>query len=139
MAQNVQENQIRIVIPGKPFAKQRPRFSTRSGQAFTPSETVSFERAVGLIAAKKIETPLDGPLRLDIRAFFTPAASKSRKRRAAMVGTPHVQRPDLDNIQKAILDGLNRIAFGDDSQVAEMSSGKEWDDRERTEITITRL
>lgn len=41
---------------------------------------------------------------------------------------PYVQRPDCDNVLKACLDGLNGVAFDDDSQVVEAHVYK----RERT-------
>ena len=37
---------MRIVIPGEPRGKQRPRFSRRTGATYTPSETVQYEKAV---------------------------------------------------------------------------------------------
>lgn len=115
-----------IVIPGRPFAKQRPRFSRKSGRAYTPSETVSFERNVGLIAARHFPQPIEGPVRVIIRAYFAMPQSWSKKKRAEMLDKPHTQRPDIDNLQKSVLDGLNRIAFADDAQIAELTATKYW-------------
>lgn len=72
---------IAFAIPGKPFAKQRPRFSRATGRAFTPGQTVSFERQVGLIASQHVPEPLTGPVAIDIIAVFEPAASWPKKRR----------------------------------------------------------
>lgn len=127
---------IHFEIPGKPFAKQRPRFSPKSGRAFTPSETVSFERTVGSYAMQHCREPFAGPVSVEITAIFEPAASWSQKRRAAQIGQPHTQRPDLDNIQKAILDGLNRIAFADDGQVSQITTRKLWGEQAKTIVTI---
>ena len=118
-----------LTIPGKPFAKQRPRFSRRSGRAYTPSETVSFERQVGMIAALQIREPIVGPVSVDVLAIFEPPKSWSKKRRAeALESSPpaHIQKPDADNLGKAILDGLNRIAFADDAQVYRQVCEKRW-------------
>lgn len=128
-----------IVIPGRPFAKQRPRFSRRSGRAFTPAETISFERTVGTIVARHIPEPLAGPVRVDITAYFAMPASWSQKKRAAMNGQPHTQRPDLDNIQKALLDGMNRIAFADDGQVADLTCRKFWSTSDVTFLIVGAL
>lgn len=129
-------DRITIVIPGKPFGKQRPKFDPRTGHAYTPGATVSFEQTVRELAAQKIRTPIEGPVTMTLEAVFVPAKSWSKKRRAAALGTLHTQKPDLDNIEKAILDGLNRIAFADDQQVADVRKRKLWGEREETIITL---
>lgn len=126
-------------IPGKPFAKQRPRFSRASGTAFTPAQTVSFERTVGQIATQHFPAPIEGPVGLVITATFQPPKSWSQKKRAAHLGRPHTQKPDLDNIGKAICDGLNRIAFADDSQVCATTMIKVWGEIEQTAIIVEGL
>ena len=127
---------VSFEIPGKPFAKQRPRFSRVSGRAFTPGETVSFERAVGSIAAQHFPHPLTGAIRLTIFAVFEPAASWSKRKTAETLGGHHTQKPDLDNIQKAICDGLNRIAYADDGQIAEIFCTKSWGARAVTRVSV---
>lgn len=126
---------VTFVIPGKPFAKQRPR-ATRQGRVYTPAATVSFERTVGQIAVQHFPQPLEGPVKLTIFATFEPAKSWSKKKTAELLHRPHTQRPDLDNIEKAICDGLNRIAFADDSQIAEMTTRKVWGVTPQTVVTV---
>ena len=128
-----------MVIAGKPFTKQRPRFSRRNGRAFTPKATVNFEAVVQEFAAQIFPRPLEGPIAVDVEAIFEPPPSWSKKKRAAHMGQWHTQRPDRDNIEKAILDGLNRIAFVDDSQVAAGSSLKRWGEKAETRVTIRLL
>ena len=125
-----------IVIPGKPFAKQRPRFSRLNNRSYTPAETVSFERAVGQIAAQHFAQPLVGPVRLEIVATFVPPQSWSRRKTADQLHRPHVQKPDADNLGKAICDGLNRIAFADDAQIADIRVRKVWGVTEQTVIHL---
>jgi Holliday junction resolvase RusA-like endonuclease len=127
-----------FVIPGKPFAKQRPR-ATRQGRVYTPAATVSFERTVGQIAMEHFPAPITGPVRVTIFASFEPAKSWSKKRRSDALGRHHTQRPDLDNCQKAILDGLNRIAFADDGQVAEVHCRKVWGPEAQTVVSVEAL
>lgn len=129
---------VTFTIPGKPFAKQRAMV-TRFG-AYTPKETVSFERVVGQLAALKIKNPLIGAVELTVVAEFVPPPSWSSKRRAEAMGKHHIQKPDLDNIVKAVSDGMNRIAFSDDSQVASFGqSHKKWADKEQTTVTVTEI
>lgn len=127
---------VTLTIPGKPFAKQRVKFSRATGSAYTPKETVSFEGTVGRIAAEHFPEPLEGPVVVTIRAIFEPPKSWSKKKREAHLYGPHTQRPDLDNIEKAILDGLNRIAFADDGQVYETNTRKTWGEQAKTIVTI---
>lgn len=124
-----------FTIPGKPFAKQRPR-ATRQGRVYTPKETVSFERTIGQIALPYFPEPLTGPVRVRIWATFEPPKSWSKKKTAEHINRPHTQRPDLDNCMKAVLDGLNRIAFADDGQVAEIETRKYWGPAARTVVTV---
>lgn len=127
---------VTLEIPGKPFAKQRPRFSRANGRAFTPKATVSFERTVGMLAMQHFPTPIDGPVKITIRATFQPPPSWSKKKTEAHLNRPHTQTPDLDNICKAICDGLNRIAFADDKQIAEMNIRKFWGPASKTVVII---
>jgi len=129
---------VTFTIPGKPFAKQRPR-ATRQGRVYTPKETVSFERTVGQIALEHFREPLAGPVKVSIWATFEPAKSWSKKKTAEHINRPHTQRPDLDNCAKAILDGLNRIAWADDGQVAEINVRKVWGPSARTVVTVEAL
>ena len=132
---------ITFTIAGKPFAKQRPRvakFGTHA-RVYTPKETVSFERTVGQVALPHFPSPMSGPVKLTMIAVFQPADSWSGKRKRDALGQPHTQKPDLDNCLKAIKDGLNRIAWGDDAQVAEVAVRKVWGETECTIITIEPL
>lgn len=124
-----------FTIPGKPFGKQRPR-ATRQGRMYTPAETVAFETIVRQIALEHFPEPLVGPVRVIIVATFTPPASWSKRKVADHLHRPHIQKPDLDNCQKAILDGLNRIAFADDSQVADIAARKVWGIVQQTVVHI---
>ena len=49
---------------------------------------------------------------------------------------PHTQKPDADNLAKAIADGLNRIAWADDSQVYELAVRKVWGLTDMTYVTV---
>lgn len=120
---------IGFTIEGAPVPKGRPRF-TRTGHTFTPAKTRQYEALVTararevMIGKRKIEKP--NAVRVDILAIFPVPSSWSKKRRtAALQGVEHhVSKPDLDNVQKAILDGMNGIVFEDDSQVIDSRTRK---------------
>jgi Holliday junction resolvase RusA-like endonuclease len=60
-----------------------------------------------------------------LRATFLFSVPPSRKKKL-VEGQPHLQRPDLDNCQKSLLDGLNRVAWHDDCCVVAMQVEKKW-------------
>jgi len=60
--------------------------------------------------------PGDGPLTVGLVFYLPMPASWSKRKRAAMLHSPHCQKPDLDNLAKAVLDGLQPI-IGDDCRV----------------------
>lgn len=57
----------------------------------------------------------DGPVRVYVH-IFKPLPKGTPKR---VESYPFDQRPDIDNIFKAFLDGLNGVAYHDDKQVIE--------------------
>lgn len=109
----------RVVIPIKPKPKGRPRFAR--GRAYTPPETVAFERAVGEAWRAAGGPCLDGPVevelifRRDEIEVVVRALDPNRK-------SP--LRGDIDNYVKAVMDGLNAVAFGDDRQVLRLVAVK---------------
>lgn len=126
---------ISFTIPGKPFAKKRHRIGISHGhaRAFNDPDNVSFEEKVAGIARPFFTghnsgqlTPLTGPVKINIVAVFEMPKSWSNKKRLAMNGQPHCSKPDRDNVDKAICDGLNRIAWVDDAQVADGRTVKKW-------------
>lgn len=132
---------ICFTIPGKPFAKERHRVGVVSGhaRAFTPPKTRSFEQKVAEIARPMFPSPLEGAVKLRIVATFEIPKSWSKKRRSEMIGAYHTQKPDGDNLAKSILDGLNRVAFADDAQVADQRCVKRWGLYAETYVEVAQL
>jgi crossover junction endodeoxyribonuclease RusA len=94
-----------FVIPGDPIPKGRPRFNPATGHAHTPTRTKDYENWVGLCAKAARVRPHAGDVvvELEMRVSLTKAG--------------HRRKIDIDNCIKAILDGLNGVAWEDDSQV----------------------
>lgn len=140
----VQENipaspsEVTITIPGKPFAWRRAR--SHGKIRFKDKATEQHEAALQAIALREVQKPFEGPIRITVSAFFMVPASWSQKKRAAHIWRAHTQKPDLSNIVKHLEDGLNRIAWVDDSQIAEYGKCvKLWADKDLTIITIERI
>ena len=120
----------RFFVPGEPVAKGRPRASTIGGKArlYTPAKTQNYENLVRIACAIIIDVPLPGPCAVSVTAVLPIPQSWSKKRaQAALDGSERpTKRPDLDNYLKAILDGMNGVAFSDDSQVVEIGARKQY-------------
>ncbi len=137
---------ISFTIPGKPFGKQRPRF-TKIGsytKTYTPKETVSYEDYIKLCyqeAAKGWKFPDDAMLDVRIIAYYEIPKSTSKKNRVLML--EHRMRPgkkpDWDNIGKTICDSLNGIAFHDDAVVVDAQVRKFYSQNPRVDVTIRRI
>lgn len=106
-------------------AKARPRLG-RGGKVYTPKKTVEYEGMIAAAASKQFKQPFAGPVAVAIEFRFEVAKSHSKKKRLSMIGQPHTQKPDVDNIVKSILDGLNGVAYTDDSLVFAIRANKTW-------------
>lgn len=127
---------VTLTIPGKPYAKKRPRFSRSIGRAYDPAENRVAEASIGTIAMPHFPAPIAGPVQIDVVATFAAPASWSKKKRAALLHRPHTQKPDGDNLLKAVKDALNRIAWGDDGQVYDARVRKVWGISDQTVVHI---
>ena len=127
---------ISFEVQGQPFGKQRPRF-TKRGTTYTPVETVSRTALVSKEALNHFDAPISGPIRVDVIAVFKPAKSWSAKKTREVLGQPHTQKPDKDNVEKLVLDALNGIAYPDDSQVWDGGTRKIWGAVAKTVVTVS--
>jgi Holliday junction resolvase RusA-like endonuclease len=84
--------------------------------------------------------PLRGPVRLHVSCVFLMPVSWSKSRRHKHDGQPHAQKPDADNVAKAVMDGLtaSRI-WPDDDVVAVLLVEKVWGDKPLTTILVSEL
>lgn len=118
---------ITVIIPGDPFGKQRPRFRSNGG-TYTPSATRNYEKAVATLAAAEMRgrSPLTEPVQIELKAHFPiPKSWSEKKRMDAILGRVRPTcSPDLDNIIKAIGDGLNGVAYRDDSLIVSVTAMK---------------
>ena len=73
------------------------------------------------------------PVALDFYAHIPMPPSWSKKKQAAMAGELHRQKPDLDNIAKAIMDAL----WKDDSGIAHLHGHKFWCRNEDANIELS--
>ena len=91
------------IVPIRPRPKARPRFR---GHAYTPKETLEYERAIRSYVAIQYQRPKKAP-------------------------EHKTGRPDLDNLIKGVMDALNGILWLDDAQVVRIHAGKEYGDTDQ--------
>ena len=135
--------QIMFSVPGKPFGKQRPKFS-RAGdfvKTYTPDETVSYENLVKLMyqqAAKGRMFKYGDMLDVRIIAYYEIPKSTSKKKHKLMLEHKirSAKKPDWDNIGKVICDSLNNVAYHDDSAVVDAQVRKFYSEKPRVDVTI---
>lgn len=111
-------------VPGDPVGKGRPRFG--AGRVYTPPKTAAYERMVAQYGSLGLSRRLEGPVFVVLLLSYGMPKSWSKKKKAAMLGAYKVGKPDIDNAGKAILDGLNGIAYEDDDQVAGLLTVRVW-------------
>lgn len=132
----------RLTVEGKPIPKARPRMSGY-GHAYTPQRTKGRENVIAFAWIQKFGfTKTERPVRLSVKYTFTVPKSWSKARRdeAMQREVPHTGRPDLDNLNKAVLDALNGIAYVDDSQVVVYGNmSKVYGAEDKTEIEVMEL
>lgn len=136
---------VAFTIPGQPVAKGRARISIRGGHAvaYTPQKTRTYENQVGAYAAQAMQgrPPMGAAVCVTIEAcMLVPASWSKKKRQDALEGKIWpVSRPDLDNIIKAVLDGILRIAIVDDNQVVHLVAQQKYAEIPRLTVEIEEL
>lgn len=129
---------IKVIIPGEPKGKGRPRMSTKTGRAYTPQDTVNYENWVKLCYQDQSKEYLEGQIDATIVAYYSIPKSTSKKKMGSMLSGEirPTKKPDLDNIVKGVLDSLNGIAYKDDSQVVKVVTEKFYAEQPRVELQL---
>lgn len=136
--------ELKFEVIGKIQPKQRPRFVRRGSfiQTYTPETTLKYQNLVAeAYKTKYKDMKLDGALIVEIGAFFNVPKSYSKKKKRELYGKPNTQHNgDIDNVAKSVLDGLNGVAWDDDTIVYDLHITKWYtlsdEDPERVEIKI---
>jgi len=116
---------LTFTVKGRARGLARPK-ATRMGtlgvRMYDPKSNVTAKAEVARAfteAARCIAVPLQAPVRLTVIAsYHTP--------RKKLWGTAKLTRPDSDNCAKLALDGLQGLAYRDDSQVYRVECEKRW-------------
>jgi Holliday junction resolvase RusA-like endonuclease len=127
---------VTFEVEGRPVPKARARVVTRGKRrfAFTPKKVKEWETVVKEEAVKHFERPFAWPVVVSL-IFYMPRP-KSRRLDFWVTTTP-----DLDNLEKSVLDALNEVAYDDDKLVVAKSSSKRYvtDGPPRVRITVASI
>lgn len=120
---------LEFVLEGRPVPKGRPRFA-RSGCTGTPvvytdKRTKEFERRVAIAADEQMARhhyePRTDAMAVEVIFYLTKPKNCPKTRYFPAV------RPDLDNLVKSVIDGMNGVVFLDDKQIVHLSAAKRYD------------
>jgi Holliday junction resolvase RusA-like endonuclease len=133
---------VRVVVPGPPRGKGRPRAAVIAGRAriYTPHVTAAEEGAVRLFASQAMagRSPITEAVDFRLCAYMPVPASWSRTKRAAALSGALMPtgRPDLDNVSKLVMDSFNELVWRDDTQVVNFSAWKRYATEPRLVIEV---
>ncbi len=137
---------MNFFVPGKPIPSPRPhvvRFGRPCGlcgvaphqqvipgKGKTAAAAKVWRRAIRETAIAEGVELIDGPVTVELYFSLPPAPSLLKKDGTLRSSTrPHptgARDGDLDNLEKAVLDSLDGVMFGNDSAVVAPASSKAW-------------
>lgn len=136
---------IAFIVPGQPQGKGRARI-VRIGafnRLATPKQTVAYE---GLIAHATAEAMggramLTGPVSVALSIeCLVPASWSGKKQRQALAGeVMPTSKPDIDNVVKAVFDGMNGVLWRDDVLVVDLRVRKRFSTTPCVRVSVALL
>jgi Holliday junction resolvase RusA-like endonuclease len=118
--------QIHFQVEGDPKGKGRPRFSRfgKFTKVYTDKQTLDYETLIKSFAAEAMGST--DPLETAVSVFLyirhpVPQSYSKKRTEACLSGLEQpCKKPDIDNIAKTYLDGMNGVVFLDDTQVVDL-------------------
>jgi Holliday junction resolvase RusA-like endonuclease len=133
---------VMYTVYGEPVGKGRPRFARRGNfvSTYSPQKTKTYEDEIKMMAkaamgsSEALDTPVT--VAIYIRAGI-PASFSKQKRKDALEGIlKPTKKPDIDNIAKCFLDGMNDIVYLDDKQVVNLHVTKVYAETPAVEVMV---
>ena len=126
-------------VPGPPVPKGRPRVGTNGKRpvVYTDQRTRDWEQLVALhcrsqAARKGVPVPIRGPVAV-VLVFHL-------ERKGNLSEYPDGDKSDIDNLAKAVLDGVQTSGvIGNDRQVVDLHACERWADSVGAGVTVTIL
>jgi Holliday junction resolvase RusA-like endonuclease len=131
-----------VTIDIEPIPQPRQRVTSIGGRARTylpvKHPVHEYKRRIAEAVKDWPKHAKGVPLALSVRFSFAMPASWSRSKRARHWFKSHTQKPDLDNLTKAVMDAM-ASCWHDDCQVARLFVRKHWARFQGVEITLEAL
>lgn len=136
-------------IPWAAVPKGRPRFARIGAyvRTYTDAKTRAFEEYVATLALNAMRNADfsrigddGGCTAVTITANYVPPKSWTKKKLgllAKFICLPMTKKPDIDNIAKSVLDGMNQVVFEDDHLVTDLTVKKVYTDKESVTIHVS--
>lgn len=130
---------MKIIIPGEPIPKSRPRFFSKDGRKLAYNNQSNQMTEVSWRMKRAYQEceikPSGDSYDIHLAFFFRPPPGKDCNLKLWGL-IPHTHTCDLDNLEKFYLDCGNGILYEDDAQITVISSSKHYSSIPRTEITL---
>lgn len=119
------------MVPVTPTPWQRARLS--AAKKFFDGQ-VKNKVAFGIYLSKQHnnEPLFDSAISVELNFYFQPPKNRHEP-------FFHTTKPDLDNLQKFVLDAIKDILIADDKLICSITAHKKYDKEPRTEIVITEV
>lgn len=112
--------EIDLTIYGDPVPQGRPRFKRIGNfvKTYDPLKSKDWKESVRWQAVQQKAPMLSGPLTMRLEFWLSRPKSIPKK-----ILYP-IKKPDLDNLQKAVQDALEKICYERDSQIIQIQAIK---------------
>lgn len=128
---------ITFTVPGKPQGKGRPRFAR--GHTYTPKQTAEYEALIRRMYKLAGGKMFKGAVHISILMLY-PIPKNTPKLKAQQMLQGYIlpaKKPDGDNVEKAVADALNGIAYEDDSYIIKANWEKRYVERGKCGLIVT--
>ena len=127
---------ITFFATGTPKPQPRPRAFAMGGKVrvYDPATAEGWKSCIAQAAREVLPAePITEPIKLDVCFFMPRPKSHSKKDgsyRESHIDRRHSQKPDADNLVKAVMDALSELKlWADDAQVWHLNIVKVWADK----------
>ena len=130
-----------VVIKLDPYPSPRPRF-TKQGRTYMPTEYTAWKKQFLREWLRHSQGKYDAgvAIAIDLKFYIKPPKAIARVKKNQNILKAEtwrvVNKPDLDNLEKSVLDSVNGHAYEDDNQISDLHSFKRYSLNPRVEIVI---
>ena len=139
-------NKIKFVVFGTPQAQKRVKFSRFGNFVQVRDPSAADKHDFASVAMHNAPDKLiERPIMISLSFYFTRpkghfGTGRNHDKLKPSAPVFHTKKPDIDNLEKFVLDSLNKVMWKDDAQVFSVIKSKAYTLQDaRTEIKIEQL